>query len=204
MARARMGSRGARGVRLMRIIEPASWVAQPWKNGAGTTHELVRWPDEGPFAVRISVAEITAPAPFSAFAGYRRWLYLLDGGPVTLAIEGADHVLAAAGDGVAFPGEARVAATEVARASRDLNFMVAADRAVRCEIVRGPTRQVLAERIVAVFALAGDVTVARHALGADLADASHALEHHACAWTTDEALDLALGEGATAAVLAVT
>lgn len=182
----------------MRIIEPAAWVSQPWKNGAGTTHELVRWPEDGPFAVRISVAEITAPAPFSAFTGYQRWLYLLDGGPVTLAIEGTDQVLAAAGDGVAFAGEARVAATTVARASRDLNFMVAADHAVRCEIVRGPARQALAGRAVAVFALAGDVTVSGFTVAG-----GHALAHHACAWATGESLDLALGEGAIAAVLAI-
>lgn len=155
----------------MRVIEPGAWVPQPWKNGAGTTHELVRWPAEGPFAARISVAEITAPAPFSAFAGYQRWLYLLDGGPVTLSIDGIDHVLAATGDGVTFAGDATVAATTVARASRDLNFMVAADRTARCEILRGGTH-VLRGAFAAVFALSDDVVVG-----------DRRLARHACAWT---------------------
>ena len=70
------------------------------------THELVRWPAGDPFAIRISVAEITAPAPFSAFAGYRRWLYLLDGGPVTLWRDTGPLVLADPGDGLAFAGAA--------------------------------------------------------------------------------------------------
>lgn len=174
----------------MELVEPTSWIAQPWKNGAGTTHELVRWPAEGPFALRISVAEITAPAPFSAFAGYRRWLYLLGGGPVTLAIEGVDHVLAAAGDGVAFAGDAQVAATAVARASRDLNFMIAEEHAAHCEIRRGPGTASVAGRAAAVFAIAGDVRVAGRALG-----------EHACAWTVGAPLALQLGDGAIAAVL---
>lgn len=171
----------------MRVIEPASWVAQPWKNGAGTTHELVRWPETGAFAIRISVAEITAPAPFSAFTGYRRWLYLLDGGPVTLAIDGADTVLAAPGDGVAFAGEASVAATVVARPSHDLNFMVEASRTARCELVRGPARLDLAGSAAAVFVIDGDVTVDGRPLGP-----------RACAWATGEHVVVELAAGALA------
>ena len=175
-----------------RVIEPATWVAQPWRNGAGTTHELVRWPETGPFAIRISVAEITAPAPFSTFAGYRRWLYLLDGGPVTLAIDGRDTVLASPGDGVVFAGEASVAATVVARPSRDLNVMVDSAHAVRCELARGPVRLDLAGSAVSVFAIGGEVTIS-----------GRVLDRHACAWATDERLDVELGTDAIAAVLVV-
>lgn len=177
---------------MSRVIEPTTWVAQPWRNGAGTTHELVRWPETGTFAVRISVAEITAPAPFSAFAGYRRWLYLLDGGPVTLAIDGRDTMIAAPGDGVAFAGEARVAATVVARPSRDLNVMVETTRTARCEILRGASSHELDGSAVAVFAISGEVTVSSHVLGPQV-----------CAWTTDEQVRVELAPGAVAAVLVV-
>jgi environmental stress-induced protein Ves len=176
----------------MRVIEPGTWAPQPWRNGAGTTHELVRWPEADPFAIRISVADVTAPAPFSTFAGYTRWLYLLDGGPVTLAIDGSDTVLAGPGEGVEFAGDATVTATAVARSSRDLNVMVTATLSARCEILHGPASHELAGSAVAVFAIAGEVTVSRCALA-----------RHACAWATGERVGVELAAGASAAVLVV-
>ncbi len=181
----------------MRVIEPSTWVPQPWRNGAGVTHELVRWPETDPFAIRISVADVTAPAPFSTFAGYTRWLYLLDGGPVILAIDGAETVLADAGDGVMFAGEASVAATVVARPSRDLNVMVRSTLTARCEILRGcPTMG--SDPIVghttghAVFAISGEVTVQGSVLRRD-----------GCVWAIDERARVELAPGAIAAILVV-
>lgn len=180
----------------MQIIEPNAWHAQPWRNGAGVTHELVRWPEAEPFAVRISVADITAPAPFSAFAGYRRWLYLLEGGPVTLAHGGQDVILAAPADGLAFAGDAQVAATAVARPSRDLNFMVREALPARVQILRGGAREELAGAAIAVFAIAGEVTV-----GAG--DDRRRLVRHGCAWCTDARAAVALAADALAAALVI-
>lgn len=180
----------------MQVIDPATWTAQPWRNRAGTTHELVRWPADERFAVRISVADLTAPAPFSAFPGYQRWLYLLDGGPVTLAVDGAAVVLAAVGDGVGFPGAAEVAATAVAHPSRDLNFMASAAVAASVEILRGPATVVRAGAAVAVFAIAGEIT-------ATSGDHRRVLGRHACAWATDAEVTVALAAGALAAGLVV-
>jgi environmental stress-induced protein Ves len=180
----------------MRVIEPDTWVAQPWRNGAGTTHELVRWPETGPFAIRISVADITAPAPFSAFAGYRRWLYLLDGGPVTLAIDGRDTVLGIPGESVAFAGEASVAATVVARPSRDLNFMAETTLSARCEVLRVASRHELDGSAVAVFAIRGEATVSTGSTGVRRC----VLGRHGCAWVTDGRIDVDLSPGAIAAV----
>ena len=182
----------------MEIIEPTAWRSQPWRNGAGVTHELVRWPAGDAFAVRISVAEITAPAPFSAFAGYRRWLYLLDGGPVTLARGGEDVILAEPGDGLAFAGEDRIAATAVARPSRDLNFMVSEALPARAAILRGGAREELAGAVVAVVAIAGEVVVAG-AAGAD----RRVLGRHGCAWDTGARIAVELAPGALAAALVI-
>jgi environmental stress-induced protein Ves len=179
----------------MQLIEPTAWRAQPWRNGAGVTHELVRWPAAEPFAIRISVADVTAPAPFSAFAGYRRWLYLLEGGPVTLALDGRDVVLADPADGLAFSGAAQVAATAVARPSRDLNFMVQDTLPARAELLR-EGRHALAGTAVAVFAIAGEVAAGE---GAD----RRLLGRHGCAWCTDARLAIDLGPGAVAAALVV-
>jgi uncharacterized protein len=180
----------------MQIIEPAAWRAQPWRNGAGVTHELVRWPEVDPYAIRISVADITAPAPFSAFAGYRRWLYLLEGGPVTLAQGDREVVLAAPADGLAFAGEAAVTAIGVARPSRDLNFMVRETLRARVEILRGGARGELAGAAVAVFAIAGEVAAGA---GAD----RRSLGRHGCAWCTDARIAVALAADALAAALVI-
>jgi environmental stress-induced protein Ves len=180
----------------MQIIEPTAWHAQPWRNGAGVTHELLRWPDADPFALRVSVADIAAPAPFSAFAGYRRWLYLLEGGPVTLALAGRDAVLAAPGDGIAFDGAAAVAASVVARPSRDLNFMVRAELPARAELLRGGARAGFAGAAAVVFAITGGVEVSDGAR-------YRALGRHACAWGTDAHVEVALAAGALAAALVV-
>jgi environmental stress-induced protein Ves len=180
----------------MQIIEPDAWRAQPWRNGAGVTHELVRWPEAEPYGVRISVADITAPAPFSSFAGYRRWLYLLEGGPVSLAVDDGAVVLAEPADGLAFAGDARVAATAVARPSRDLNFMVREALRARVEILRGGARGELAGAAVAVFAIAGEVVAGS---GAD----RRSLGRHGCAWCTGTRVAVELGAGALAAALVI-
>jgi environmental stress-induced protein Ves len=172
----------------VRIIDPSAWRAQPWKNGAGTTHEIVREPDDDNWRVRVSVADVSAPAPFSAFPGVSRWLYLLAGGPVVIDRGGARVELRAAGDGFAFDGAEQVAAIEVARPSRDLNFMVRGDGGA-AEIVRGPG----ATRLIGcVFAIAGAISIDGVALGA-----------HACAWEVRDR-EVVLGDaGSIAAILRI-
>jgi hypothetical protein len=180
----------------MQIIEPAAWRAQPWRNGAGVTRELLRWPEVDPYAIRISVADVTAPAPFSAFAGYRRWLYLLEGGPVTLALDDREVVLADPADGLAFAGDARVAAVAIARPSRDLNFMVRETLRARVEILRGGARGELIGAAIAVFAIAGEIAAG---VGGD----QRSLGRHGCAWCTDARISVALAADALAAALVV-
>ncbi len=166
------------------------------------THELVRWPEDDAYAVRISVADVAAPAPFSSFAGYRRWLYLVEGGPVTLALEQGGVVLTEPADGLAFAGDARVAAVAVARPSRDLNFMVREPRRARAWVVRGGARDELGGAAVAVFAIAGEVMVGG-AAAAGGGDGRRSLGRHGCAWCTGERVGVELAEDALAAVLVV-
>ena len=51
----------------------------PWRNGGGVTRELLAWPNPADWRLRISVADIAADGPFSAFPGVRRWFTLLSG-----------------------------------------------------------------------------------------------------------------------------
>jgi environmental stress-induced protein Ves len=172
------------------LIDPSTWRPQPWRNGAGTTYELVREPDEpAPFDVRISVAAITASAPFSAFPGYERALYLLDGGPVALDVAGRAVVLAAPGDELRFAGDTAVAATAVGGPSRDLNFMLRAGLRWRSSVLRAPAR--LEGARLAVFAVTEGITaggVALPALG--------------CAWGM-AAVDVGVAPGGIAIALAI-
>ena len=61
----------------------------PWRNGGGVTRELLRWPADDGWRLRISVADIHTDGPFSVFAGVQRWLTLLRGEGVELTF--ADH-----------------------------------------------------------------------------------------------------------------
>lgn len=73
-------------------IHPNDWVVQPWKNGRGTTSEVIRVPDVADYQLRISVAAVIESGPFSTFPGYTRWSLLLEGGPVWLNGEPLDRL----------------------------------------------------------------------------------------------------------------
>lgn len=65
----------------MPVIEPIPsglQRAEPWANGAGTTTVIVRQPDTAEWRVRVSVALIEHPGPFSELPGTRRLLVPLD------------------------------------------------------------------------------------------------------------------------------
>ncbi|WP_217629772.1 HutD/Ves family protein [Paracoccus chinensis] len=100
--------------------------ATRWKNGGGVTHELAVWPDGADlsgFDARLSMAEVAADGPFSAFPGIDRTLAVLEGGPMRLSFGGAEVVLAADGPPLSFPGEAPVHAELDAGPVLDLNIM---------------------------------------------------------------------------------
>lgn len=57
----------------------------PWKNGGGSTREIVRVPENTEhWQWRLSIADITADGPFSAFPGCTRSLTLLEGAGMAL------------------------------------------------------------------------------------------------------------------------
>ncbi len=58
----------------------------PWKNGGGTTRDLLTWPPGGQWHIRISVAEITRDGPFSDYTGFFRWFTVLHGAGVALQL----------------------------------------------------------------------------------------------------------------------
>ncbi|MEG2050464.1 MAG: HutD family protein [Comamonas sp.] len=100
----------------------------PWKNGGGSTREIVCFPPGAgmdSFAWRISVATIAQAGPFSAFAGIDRQIMLLDGDGVQLVASqaGIHHALQPRWQPFAFSGDVALDCTLLGGTSTDFNVM---------------------------------------------------------------------------------
>lgn len=96
---------------------------QPWRNGGGTTRELLAWPHGSEWLLRVSVATIAASGPFSPFPDVRRWFVVIDGAGVVLHLPGGVRTLVPGDDPVAFDGEAAPPCRLLEGATHDLNLM---------------------------------------------------------------------------------
>ncbi len=77
----------------IRIIRYEECESSLWKNGGGSTKQLLIWPkgaDLSNFDFRISIATISSDGPFSLFHGIGRQLCILEGEGVKLHIKGND------------------------------------------------------------------------------------------------------------------
>jgi environmental stress-induced protein Ves len=103
-------------------------VPQPWKNRAGLTREIAIGPrgaGNADFDWRISLAEVTGDAPFSAFTGIDRCIMLLRGAGMRLAsVDGTvDHRLDQAFAPFHFSGDLALNATLFNGGCSDFNVM---------------------------------------------------------------------------------
>lgn len=133
------------------LLSAASRQRMPWKNGSGSTTEILVMPENADlsnFDWRISLATIASAGPFSIFPGIDRSLSLVDGAGVELQIGSPDaspdaspqtitlrnpldqSELQLTQHTVQFPGEAQVFASLVDGASTDFNVMT---RRTRCQ-----------------------------------------------------------------------
>jgi environmental stress-induced protein Ves len=110
----------------MRILRSAAYQAVPWKNGQGTTREILKHPDgAADFIYRLSIAEVTQSGPFSAFPGTDRIIMLLDGGGFDLTFaDGRTHALTSRHAPFCFDGGVSATCTVAGGPSQDLNLMV--------------------------------------------------------------------------------
>lgn len=77
----------------IQIIRYEECESSLWKNGGGSTKQLLIWPkgaDLSNFDFRISIATISSDGPFSLFHGIDRQLCILEGEGVRLNIKGND------------------------------------------------------------------------------------------------------------------
>lgn len=100
-------------------IEP-----QPWKNGGGLTRELLAWPNANGWQLRISVADIRADGPFSAYPGVDRWFAVVEGAGVLLALPDGSRRVEPDSDPLEFRGEAAPHCELLDGPTRDLNLML--------------------------------------------------------------------------------
>lgn len=114
-----------RGTEAVTQVLLSAVTPQPWRNGAGVTHELLAWQSAQNWRCRISVANIDQDAPFSAFPGVQRWFAVIDGTGVALRFgDKPEYLMTPADAPLCFDGAAAPNCRLLGGASRDLNLML--------------------------------------------------------------------------------
>ena len=102
----------------------------PWRNGGGVTYEVASSPagtELADFDWRISIAEVEAGGPFSAFPDIDRTIILIEGEWMALTVDGRRHRFGIR-EPFSFDGGSETLC-EVPSRSRDLNVMTRRGRA---------------------------------------------------------------------------
>ena len=153
----------------------------PWRNGGGTTRELVAWPDSVAWQWRASVAEVIQDGPFSSFVGVRRWFAVLQGDGVGLTVNGRQHVLRKDDSPLTFDGAATTTCKLLGGATQDFNLMVQGGASARMQRVHHSLQMTFkAPEIMAVYASKAGATLQ---IGSEF----HALSPHCFGWMPVEA-----------------
>ncbi|MDJ0380007.1 HutD family protein [Streptomyces sp. G-G2] len=127
--------------REVRVLRAADRTAEAWKNGGGVTRQIAARP-EGPdaagFAWRVSLAEVAADGPFSAFPGVDRTLTLAEGAGMDLTVDGVRRLVDERYVPQRFAGDVPTGCRLIAGPVVNFNVMYRRD-AVRAEVsvVRG-------------------------------------------------------------------
>ena len=109
-----------------KIYSPQSFQTLPWRNGLGSTVELLaETPNKNEaFSWRLSIASVANDGPFSDFSGYDRTLILLEGSGITLnKPNGIFKVLNSSLDYANFKGEDLIDAALHDGPIKDFNVM---------------------------------------------------------------------------------
>ncbi len=111
----------------MRIVRVGEVSPQPWRNGGGTTQELLAWPSGSDWLLRVSVARIERDGPFSAYPGIARHFTVLAGAGVELSWQDRVVHLSPRSEPLAFDGADPPGCRLQGGATDDLNLMTRAD-----------------------------------------------------------------------------
>jgi environmental stress-induced protein Ves len=112
------------------ILNPKSFISQRWKNGQGTTIELLKesFSTSEEFHWRISMADVTTDGSFSNFENYDRTLLILKGDGITLEFKSKPPaILNNILDSTSFAGEDPTYATLHSGPITDFNIITHRD-----------------------------------------------------------------------------
>jgi len=129
--------------------------ARPWRNGGGTTRELLAWPHSADWSCRFSVAEVTQNGPFSRFEGVQRWFAVLSGAGVRLTLANQSVELNCNSAPFHFDGALPVDCDLLGGPTQDFNLMVREPAGLaEMRRVSGLFKRTLeASKLVAIFAM---------------------------------------------------
>ena len=148
------------------VVRFADLTPMPWRNGGGVTREVVSEGGAGTqgFDWRISIADVSAAGPFSAFPGVDRILTVIEGEGMHLVIDGVEHALGLH-EPLSFDGASRTECTRLRGPVRDLNVMTRNDRLSASVAIRdlSVTRPIAIDGNQALVLLTGSAVV----VGAD-------------------------------------
>ena len=119
------------------LIDVSTITPQAWRNGGGQTRELLVWPAQGPWQLRISRADIGVDGPFSSFPGVTRWFTVLRGNGVELSFPTGKVVLCAGDAALCFDGADAPGCRLLDGATEDLNLMALGGRSLMHQAVAG-------------------------------------------------------------------
>lgn len=110
-----------------RVLAPSSYRRMPWKNGGGRTTEVFVAPSGAAldaFAWRVSVADVDASGPFSAYPGIDRVLVLVSGNGMRLMGVGGRFDVTQPFEPVRFAGDRPLDCVLESGPVRDFNLLV--------------------------------------------------------------------------------
>lgn len=142
----------------------------PWKNGGGTTRELVAWPSANDWKWRMSVAEVAKSGSFSRFEGVKRWFAMVSGAGVKLRTQCVVHTLDSSSEPICFDGAADTDCNLIDGTTLDFNLMVRGD-SISAKMVR--VNEPIDFRVsdastVAIFIMTTKATIEYNASSADI------------------------------------
>lgn len=146
------------------LYRAADYPRMPWRNGGGTTQEVVCNPggSAAGFDWRLSIADVAQDGSFSAFTGYQRIITVLEGSGIQLTVDGSLQTPLTPRQAYAFAGEAQVQCRLLDGPIRDFNLIYAPARwHARLQWVAGagPWTFHSAARDVLVLTAGGALTV---------------------------------------------
>lgn len=111
---------------MIKIIKADEYRHMPWKNGRGTTCEVMRQPtfDDEPLDWRVSIADIKDQvSSFSLFPGLTRVISTLEGDGMKLCVDGQWSRELLAFDPFVFSGDSIVESSLIGGPIRDFNLI---------------------------------------------------------------------------------